>query len=358
MKLLNNFFNTLLLIFVLSVSCTSDDREQAIVLPEGDYNQGLFILNEGGYGYSNASVSFLDTDGQVYNSIFSGVNNMNLGDTAQSMGFYGDNAYIVVNNSSTIEIVNRYTFQYIATVSDDIVNPRYIVFDGNKGYITNWGDPNNVNDDYVAVLNLDTNLVEYKIPVAEGPEKLVSNNGKIYVAHTGGYGYGNTISVIDIVSEKVISSIGVGDVPDDLLIDSDKLYVICSGKPDYALNETSGQLIKIGLSSGAVESELTFPQIKHPRFLDIDGGVLYYILENSIYTVNTSNFQLPQTDLFSLAVSGVKTPYGFKIHENKIYIADAKDYVSNGEVFIYNLTGEIQKKFTVQIIPNSFYFNN
>ena len=352
------FFSLLLLISVVLVSCTSEDRDKTELLPEGDYSQGVFVLNEGGYGYSNASVSFLDSDGQVYSSIFSGVNKMNLGDVAQSMGFNKDDAYIVMNNSSTVEVVNRYTFEHIATVSDKIVNPRYIAFEGNKGYISNWGDPNDVTDDYVAVLNLDTNLIEAKIAVVEGPDKLVVNSGKLYVAQKGGYSWGNTISVIDIASQKVTSSITLGDVPDDMLIDSGKLYVICSGKGDYTGDETSGKLFKINLTDNSVKKSLTFPEAKHPRFLDIDANTLYYTLENAVYSTSISSFELPQNALFSPATDGVKLLYGFRINKGNIYIADAKDYVSKGEVFIYNLKGDLQNTFPVQIIPNSFYFNN
>lgn len=353
-KSFNIFFSLLL----ISVSCTSEDREHIEPLPEGDYSQGVFVLNEGGYGYSNASVSFLDTAGQVYSSIFSGVNKTNLGDVAQSMGLYENNAYIVLNNSSTIEVVNRYTFEHIATVSVMIVNPRSIAFEGNKGYITNWGDPNDVTDDYIAVLNLDTNLIETKIPVVEGPDKIVGNNGTLYVAHKGGYGWGNSISVIDVVTQKVTGSILVGDVPDDMLSDNGKLYVICSGKGDYTGDETPGKLLKINMADNSVEKALTFPEQKHPRFLGIDNNMLYYTLENAVYTTNTSNFELSQNPLFSPTGDGAELLYGFSINKGKIYIADAKDYVSNGAVFIYNLKGDFQNKFSVQIIPNSFYFNN
>ncbi|MDN3665708.1 YncE family protein [Algibacter miyuki] len=356
-----SFFKHVSLLFFISIvtlSCTSDDREHVVELPEGDYNQGLFILNEGGYGYSNASVSFIDTDEQIFNSIYSGVNDADLGDVAQSMGLYGDYAYIVVNNSATIEIVNRYTFEYIATVTTDIVNPRYIAFDGAKGYITNWGDPNDTTDDYVAVLNLNTNLVEDKITVAEGPENILVNNGKIYVSHIGGYGFGNTISVIDLVSETLTGTITVGDVPGDMLVDNGKLYVLCSGKPNYATEETSGQLVKINLTNDTVEASLSFPETEHPRFLDIYNSTLYYTLDKAVYTLETNSFELPVTALFSLSDSGVQIPYGFKIHNDQIYVADAKDYVSNGEVFIYNMSGAKQKTFSVEIIPNSFYFNN
>ncbi len=350
----------LLLLSFFAVSCTSDDREtpKEETPPSGDYAQGIFILNEGGFGYSNASVSFLDAAGQIYNSIYSNVNSTNLGDTAQSMGFEGDNAYIVVNNSSTIEVVNRNSFQHIATVSNMIVNPRYIVFKGNKGYISNWGDPNNVNDDYLAVLNLETNLVEAKISVVEGPEKLLVYNGKIYVAHKGGYGYGNTISVIDMASQSLLASIPVADVPNGMVIKNGFLYVICSGKQSYTQDETLAKLFRINLENNNIENVLTFPQGKHPGHLELDNETLFYVMDNNVYTISLSDFQLSQNPLFEPTSDGVELLYGFKVNQGNIYIADAKDYVSNGEVFIYNLTGDLQQKHTVQIIPNSFYFNN
>jgi len=357
-----SFYKISALLVVLSlfaISCTSDDRDTPVVeIPVADYANGIFILNEGGFGYSNASVSFLDNDGQVYNAVYSTVNNMNLGDTAQSMGFHDDNAYVVVNNSAVIEVVNRNTFKHIATVTDKIVNPRYIVFETTKGYISNWGDPNDSTDDYIAVLNLETNQVDLRIPVVEGPEKLLINNGKIYVAHKGGYGYGNTISVIDIASKTVIASIPVADVVDGMVLNNGFLYVMCSGKAPFTQDETVAELFKINITNNTVETALTFEEGKHPSFLEFENNSLYFIMENAVYTINSNNFQLPQNPIFSPSEDGVEILYGFEVNNGNIYIADAKDYVSNGEVFIYNLTGELKEKFSVQIIPNSFYFNN
>ena len=42
--------------------------------------------------------------------------------------------------------------------------------------------------------------------------------------------------------------------------------------------------------------------------------------------------------------------------EGIIYVADAKDYVSSGEVFRYNPDGSFIDKFAVGIIPNGFVF--
>ncbi|WP_299526288.1 DUF5074 domain-containing protein [Winogradskyella sp.] len=342
------------------ISCTSEDRETPIDPPplSGDYSNGVFILNEGNFGSVNASVSFLDESDQVFGNIFSNVNSANLGDTAQSMGFNGDNAYIVVNNSATVEVVNRNTFDRIATVTDMLVNPRYIVFSGNNGYISNWGDPNNINDDYIAVLNLETNLVESTISVVEGPERLLINNGKLYVAHKGGFGYGNTISVIDLEAQNVIESIPVADVPDGLVITNGSLYVTCTGKLPFTQDETIGGIFKIDTADATVESSLMFPEGIHPNSLEYINNTLYYTVENAMFNIKISNFQLPSAPLFEASDNGLEILYGFNVHNGNIYVADAKDYISNGEVFIYSLDGVLQNQFNVAIIPNSFYFNN
>lgn len=350
----------LMLLSLVTFSCTSDDRD----IPEeetpvsGDYSQGLFILNEGGFGASNASVSFLDDNGEVFNSIFSSVNDRTLGDTAQSMGFNGDNGYVVVNNSATIEVVNRDTFESITTVTDQIVNPRYITFSGNFGFITNWGDPNDTTDDYVAVLNLATNSIESKIMVAEGPETMVMHNGNLYVAHKGGYGYGNTITVIDVASQQVTTSITVADVPTGMVVANDGLYVLCAGKAPFTQDETIAQLFKIDANTNTVENSITFPEGVHPGFLELDNNTLYYTIDGAVYTISLSEFQILNTPVLEPATDGLEILYGFKVADGRIYIADAKDYASNGSVFIYQTNGTLLQQFTVSLIPNSFYINN
>lgn len=353
----NRIFLPILMAFAI-ISCSSDDSEiPNEALHTGDFAEGLFILNEGGYGYSNASISFLDKNDVASHSIFSNINNRSLGDVAQSMDLYEDNAYIVVNNSSTIEVVNRYSFESIATVETQISNPRYIEFYGNKGFISNWGDPNDPTDDYIAVLNLETNLVETKIAVAEGPEKVVVHDGKIYVTHKGGYNYGNTISVIDAASQSFVQSIEVGDVPEAMQITNGKLYVLCSGKPDFTQDETLAGLYKIDLNSNNVESTLAFNEGDHPAHLEMQDNALYYTLAKDIYKLDLTEFSLPNAPILSTSATGVQILYAFQIMNGKIYVADAKDYASNGEVFIYDLVGTLQQRFGARMIPSSFYLN-
>jgi len=351
---------TMLVAILLLQNCTSDDRDIIVDTPppSGDYANGIFVLNEGGYTYSNASVSFIDNSGQVYNNIFYAVNQRALGDVAQSMAFHEDKAYIVVNNSNTIEVVNRYTFEHIVTVENDILTPRYMTFYEDKAYITNWGDPADTTDDYVAVLDTETNVVINTIPVAEGPDAIVNNNGTLYVAHYGGWGYGNTISVLDAANETVTTSIDVSDVPRNMVTHNNDLYVMCAGKEDYTGHETLGGLYKINMATNQVTDQIIFPEGKHPGYLEINNNSLLYTLNRDVYNVDLNDFTLPTAPMFTTSTQNVGVLYGFSVINGKIYIADAKDYVSNGDVLVYSLQGDFQENYNVKLIPNGFYNNN
>ena len=74
---------------------------------------GVFIVNEGNYTWSNASVSFYNfVNGQYFEDVFDEVNNRPLGDVAQSIAVSNGKAYIVVNNSNKIEIVDLNYFHF------------------------------------------------------------------------------------------------------------------------------------------------------------------------------------------------------------------------------------------------------
>ncbi len=343
---------------LFATSCNNDDDGPGIVEPQGDYVNGYFVLNEGNFGGSNASVSFIGNDGTVQNNIFNAVNGTGLGDTAQSMTLDEDRAYIVVNGSNTIEVVNRYTFQRIGTISSGLMNPRYMEIENGKGYVSNWGDPSNPNDDFIAVINLSTLNVSSAISVAEGPERMEEENGKLYVAHAGGYGYGNSVSVINTSNNNVVASISVGDVPNSLVEENGTLYVLCAGKAAWTGEETSGKLVLINTSSNNVTSTLEFPATQHPSQLTEDAGKLYYTIDNSIYTANLSLTSLPNSPVFSTGEQGVYGVYGFEVENGKIYVADAGDFISDGKVLVYNSTGTLESTLTVGALPNGIYFNN
>lgn len=343
---------------IFFVSCSDDDAINDT--PLGTYDNGVLILNQGGFGNGNASISYLSEDFTVQqNNIFALVNpTITLGDTAQDIGLYQDLAFVVLNYSNKIEVVNRYTMAHVATISTGLNNPRYIAFANGKGFVTNWGDGGSPSDDYVAVLNLSTYAVSSTISVAEGPERIVENENKLYVAHGGGYGYENIISVINASTNILTTTINVGDVPNSLEVKNGSLYVICGGVPYYGPIETAGSLVKINLSNNTVSNTISFPAATHPSNLVIEDSKVFYTVDNAIFSKGLNETSLPTTPLFTTSAQGDYGIYSFAVENNKIYVGDADDYSSNGKVYIYSSTGTFEHEYTVGVIPAGFYFNN
>lgn len=339
---------------VLSFSCSTDDDDDNQPAPLGDYEEGILVTNEGNYNQGNGSVSFISDDfSYAENNIFSNVNGELLGDIVQSIGFNDDLAYIVVNNSQKIEVVNRYTFESVATIDSGLINPRFITFVSGKGYVTNWGDGSNPSDDFVAIINLETYEVSSTIPVAEGPEKIVSNGITIYVAHQGGYSQNNIVSVIDPSSNN-LTTIKVGDVPNSMVFDNQgALYVLSGGIPNWTDNETGGKLSVINTSTNMVSNTLDFGSDQHPSNLSY-GESLYYYMNGGVYKLAIEGSSLPATPV----IESVNF-YHMTVNNGVLYGVDAGDFSSNGTLKSFDLTSNIEiNSKQVGIIPSGIYFND
>lgn len=322
------------------------------------YLDGIIVLNEGNMGSDAASVSFIDASQQITNNIFATANaNAPLGDVGQSMNFYNDKAYIILNYSNEIKIVDNETFVTFSTIQTGLINPRYIAFYQNKGYVTCWGDGTVTTDDYLAVINLTTNQVESSIPMPEGVEYIKEINGKLYVTQQGGYGYGTTLSIVDALTHN-ITAIPVGDLPSSMVVKDNFLYVLCIGLPSWSgQTETPGKLVKINLNDNAIVSSLSFNGITHPRHLNTDTTNLYYTIGGDIYKMPFSDTALPTvpfitTPVYADEYSGI---YGLDVIDDKIYVADANGYAANGFAHIYNENGVFVATITAGNIPNHFY---
>jgi len=361
------FKKLVLVLFAMSIlffSCTNDVPNNEVAL--GAYDKGVLVLSQGGFGRGDASVSYVSSDFMTFqNDIFSLTNpSMNLGDTGQDIGLNGDFAYIVLNVSNKIEVVNRYTMLHVATING-LNNPRYIAFSNGKGFVTNWGDGSNPADDFVAVINLSSNTIIRSIPVAEGPERIVENAGKLYAAHYGGFGFGNSISVIDAASSTFQATIAVGDLPNDMQIKEGFLWVSCSGMPSYASAETAGKLVKINLTTNQVVNTIGYSDVtKHLANLVIEGSNAYYTVDADVFKMPLTASTLPVSPVFSASTQGVSSIYSFAIKDNHIYVGDAGNYSDLGKVYVYSQGGNtglnigtLEKTLTVGVIPAGFYFN-
>jgi hypothetical protein len=322
-----------------------------------NYTDGIFVLNEGNAGTNGATVSFIKNN-TVTNDIYGAANdNAPLGDTGQSFSIYGDYAYIVLNLSHKLEIVNKYTLAHVASIETGLENPRYMAFSNGKGFITNWGDGAVTTDDYVAVINLTDNTIETTIPVAEGPERIAENNGKLYVAHQGGFRFGSSISILNPELLAVEQSVTVGDVPNSMVFKDGFLYVLSGGVPIWSVTpaETFGALSKIDLATNTVLSTVNFPE-QHPS--NLKAGInndAYYTIDTGIYKTDITAGTLTNTPIAILPEQGSYGVYGMEFIDNTLYVADAGNYIAPGHVYVYDPDGTALANYTVGALPNGFY---
>lgn len=341
-------------------SCSNDDDSVKNDPENGNYSKGIFILNEGKFQAGNADITYYDPstvvgDKNPVQEIFKKANSRNLGDVAQNMVIKGNKAYVVVNNSNKVEIVDNTNFKSIATVTDNILNPRYIVTDNKYFYVSNWGDSQNPNDDYVAIYNLSDNKFVKKISVSEGPGHIIVDNNKLYVAYeaSGRNGiFGKSVDAIDL-DTSIKTNYPVGDSPTDMVKVGSNLFVLSQGIIDWngGVNTIGGALTRINLTNN-VSTTMPFDKTEHPDFLIEDQGYLYYSLNKDIYKMSINAASLPTTRLFKSTAIYI---YGLEVKNNSIYVLDAKDFASAGSLLIYNAAGALQNEITTGIGPNSVY---
>jgi hypothetical protein len=345
---MNTYFKFLVIAIsaLVIISCSSDDDNPQPVIPDGDYFNGVLILNEG--GSAGGSVSFLGADQQeVVNDIFADANDgEGPGLFLQSIFFDDEKAYIISNGSNIISVVNRYTFELLGTVDSGLSVPRYGTVLNGKAYVTNLAEFNTDQDDYVAIVDLETLEIEETVIVGGAAEYIVSSSGEIYIQNAS-FGNGNTISKLNPMSNTITETLEVGEGLNSMRAYNQKLYTL-----------DSEGVKQIDLATFTVETEINKPEVlTSVSNLRIENDQLYYTSGTAAYTTSISSTELSSEVIFDYGSDSSFGAFrGFEVNEGQVYVGDAGDFTSNGFVFIYSLEGQLVKEFSVGISPNSFYF--
>lgn len=163
---------------------------------------------------------------------------------------FDERIYIVSSGEDNIKVIDP---EDDTTVLETIglnsgSNPWDIAFaNTTKAYVSN------LETNTVSVIDLYTNTVVKDINVGQKPEGIIYQDGKIYVTNTGYTGWGQpysnpSVSVIDVTTDEVISTISTPINPQDLVFAPDgKLHVVCTG--DYGAAVGKIAIIDINTSS-------------------------------------------------------------------------------------------------------------
>lgn len=339
----------ILLMAALIFSC----KKKKISQPDAPetLHSGMLVLNEGLFQQNNATLGWYDfADNSYTGNFFEQKTNRSLGDTGNDMKRYGGKIYIVVNVSSTVEVLDAYTGKSIAQISM-IANgvpkqPRYLAFHGAKAYITCY-------DGYVDVMDTASLSITNRIQVGANPEDLAVSNGKLFVANSGGLNFPNvdsTVSVIDLGSLQEITRIPVGKNPGSVEADANgDIYVISRG--DYA--GIPSRMHRINAVTNTLVQSFSFNASGISRFQsnflisyhDFSSG------NNQIALFDPNSETLVSTQY--IPTSGIQTLYGVHYSDvtHKIYCLDAKNYTVTGQIHVFSSGGAFETSYNVGLNP-------
>ena len=355
-----NYILFALAITAVFSSCSKNDD----INPDFQENgPGLFILSEGLFNANNSSLTYYNYAARVtVADKFKLRNGRGLGDTGNDAGVYGSKMYIVVNGSNTVEVVNAQSAISLKQIS--FTNgatgrqPRYVVFNKNKAYVSSY-------DGTVAVIDTTSLTVEKYITVGRNPERMAVANGKLYVANSGGLDYPNydkTVSVVDLTTLTETKKITVTANPRGVYADQyGDVYILSSG--NYA--DVAPAMAIIDSKTDAVTK--TFADFSASG-MAINGDVAYIIGNsydanfNSVAFVKLFNVKTETitSEKFITDGTAIVTPYGINVDpaSGEVFVTDAKNYTTNGTVFCFGSNGVKKYSLTTGINPNSVVFIN
>ena len=336
------------LILLLNACNAEDDK------PFDDYSSGVFITNEGKFSGGTGTVDFYDRSiGGIKNDIFTKENNgASIGNILQSMGFYKDTAYLVVNNANKLSLVNYKSFKSITTINGFTLPRYYLNVNATFGYVSDWGA--NGLTGSIKVLDHATKTIAKTIITGKGADKMILIGTTVWVVNSGGFGKDSTVSIVSTVADSVLSTIQVGLGPNSIVQDGNgDIWVLCGG---YFDRSESGKLVKI--RNNKVEYSFDVPKSASALVTDMSKSILYFIANGKIYQKDIANFGANPPSVF-ITQPYFRVPYSLGIDSKSgyLYCTDAKDYSSEGRLYIFDPQTKVLKdSVKTGIVPGNIYF--
>ena len=327
---------------------------------------GIFVLNEGSFQYSNASLSFYDPDADtVVNNLFYKVNSIPLGDVAASLALSENDLFVVLNNSKYIYKVNATTIEYEARL-DNFYSPREIqIVSPDKAYVSDLMSTgvwiiNPMNMSHCGFI--ETGKTTEKMAQV-GNELYVSNWSNYYTDPSSHDSY-TTVQVIDLNRDMKVAEIEVGKEPNTMAVDKNgHVWVLCEGRSwddEYGENPTLWEINPI-LKTATLRFEFNGynDNIKGTASAlkaNPDGDQLYMIYNNEVRRFDIYSLSLSETFRITPGSKGLFYNMAVDPNTGDLYVADVKNYMMNGVVYRYSFDGILLNSFEVGMIPSALLF--
>ena len=360
-------------------SCSDDNDGPETYLQE--YSTGAYVVNSGNMGTKiESSLTAIDyASSTATQNVFKAANDRSLGDTANDGIVYGNKIYLAVDQSNTIEVIDKKTKRSIKQIKTtellgnaEGAEPRHIIAGGGNVYFTTYGG-------YVAAVDTTSFALQKKWQVGNYPEGLVIGNGNLYVANSNYGAGGGNISCINLANDNVeTKNIEGVNNPTSIYYASNVLYVLDNQYYDASYNaygenslrtvsfaEGKSQKVADGnyavcVTTGAATTARTSVEVVRPHFFVLNAP---YGGTPSVSVLVAGSTQAQAMTLSEMPVSpcGIfADPLNGHIFVLSYRLGDSgyADYNGNGYVVEYDSAGQKLHEYETGVGSCAMFFDS
>ena len=344
------------------------------------YSTGAYVVNSGNM-YSNIESSLTAIDyasSTATQGVFKAANNRLLGNTANDGIVYGNKIYLAVDQSNTIEVIDKTTKKSIKQIKTtellgnaEGAEPRHVIAGGGYVFFTTYGG-------YVAAVDTTSFALQKKWQVGSYPEGLVIGGGNLYVANSNYGAGGGNISCINLSNDNVeTKNIEGVNNPTGIYYAAGRVYVldnpVYGPAPDYAttgenalrvvfFDKGTSQKVADGNYAVCVTPGTTTrtPQLVRSYFFVLNapyGGTPSV----SVFTAGSTQPQAMTLSEMPVSPCGIfADPLNGHIFVLSYKMGDkgTPDYNGNGYVVEYDSTGQKQHEYETGVGSCAMFFDS
>ena len=211
---------------LLIAGCGKDDNSDEL---KSDVTVGLFVLSEGDWNVGNGQLVYFDYDATTDRFVRNDAKRFtNFGETPNDLIIYGSKMYAVITGSGSgvgdgmVRVLNISSGETIAdiVITKDGVEqqPRRLAASNGKVFVTLYPG---------AVAEIDTASFNCRVLELAGgtqPEGICVHEQSLYICNSG-WGFGNTVSVVNIATFTETATITVAQNPMNIVnVGNGELY--------------------------------------------------------------------------------------------------------------------------------------
>ena len=356
-------------------SCSDDNDGPETYLQV--YSTGAYVVNSGNmYNKIESSLTAIDyATSTATQGVFKTANGRSLGNTANDGIVYGNKIYLAVDQSNTIEVIDKKTKKSIKQIETtkllgnaEGAEPRHIIAGDGKVYFTTYGG-------YVAAVDTTSFALQKKWKVGNYPEGLVIAHGNIYVANSNYGAGGGNISCINLSNDNVeTKNIEGVNNPTSIYYAAGLLYVLDNQYYDASFNaygENSLRTVEFAQGTSQKVADGNYAVCVTPGATTRMNVVRsYFFVLNAPYggtpsvsalaagstqaqTMTLSEMPVSPCGIFADPLNGHIFVLSYKMGDNGY-----ADYNGNGYVVEYDRAGQKQHEYETGVGSCAMFFDS